>query len=89
MPQVTVYSQPSCVQCNATYRWLGKRGIDYDVVNLQEAPEKLEELRALGFAQAPIVQVEGFEPFSGFNPNLLEEQVLGVTREAPKLYKED
>ena len=33
---ITVYSKPSCVQCNATYRALTKKGIDYTVVDVIE-----------------------------------------------------
>ena len=30
---ITIYSQPSCVQCTATYKALDKLGLDYDVVD--------------------------------------------------------
>ena len=33
---IIVYSKPNCVQCNATYRALDKRGISYDVVDVTE-----------------------------------------------------
>lgn len=32
--RVTVYSKPSCVQCNATYRALDKAGITYSIVDI-------------------------------------------------------
>ena len=31
---VTVYTKPSCVQCNATYRALDSKGIEYEVLDL-------------------------------------------------------
>ena len=40
---VTVYSKPSCVQCNATYRALDSKGIDYEVLDLSEDPAALEQ----------------------------------------------
>ena len=33
---VTVYTKPSCVQCNATYRALDSKGIEYEVLDLSE-----------------------------------------------------
>jgi hypothetical protein len=33
---ITVYSKPSCVQCNATYRALHKAGVRYEVVDITE-----------------------------------------------------
>ncbi|HEY0218064.1 MAG TPA: glutaredoxin domain-containing protein, partial [Cellulomonas sp.] len=33
---ITVYSKPSCVQCNATYRALDKAGLAYEVVDITE-----------------------------------------------------
>src|SRR5690606_35206648 len=32
--KVTVYSKPACVQCDATYRALDKKGIEYTVVDI-------------------------------------------------------
>ena len=31
---ITVYSKPSCVQCNMTYKALDKADIDYSVIGL-------------------------------------------------------
>lgn len=32
--EITVYAKPSCVQCNATYRALNKKGIRYRKVDI-------------------------------------------------------
>lgn len=52
---VTVYTKPSCVQCTATYRALDSKGIDYDVLDLSEDPAALEQVKSLGYLQAPVV----------------------------------
>ena len=39
---VTVYTKPACVQCNATYRALDKKGIAYEVVDMSQDPAALE-----------------------------------------------
>ena len=33
---VTVYTKPACVQCNATYRALDKKGIAYQSVDISQ-----------------------------------------------------
>ncbi|MDR1392826.1 MAG: glutaredoxin-like protein NrdH [Bifidobacteriaceae bacterium] len=65
---VTVYSQPACPQCHATYRALERAGIAYSVVNLSDAVPSLEYVRSLGYLQAPVV-VAGSEHWSGFRPD--------------------
>ncbi|PXA80335.1 glutaredoxin-like protein NrdH [Auritidibacter ignavus] len=69
---VTVYSKPACVQCNATYRALDKKGIEYKVVDMSEDIEALEQVRALGYMQAPVVMTEG-DHWSGFRPDKIAE----------------
>ncbi len=50
---ITVYTKPACVQCNATYRALDKAGIEYAVVDISEDPEARDYVMALGYLQAP------------------------------------
>lgn len=50
---ITVYTKPSCVQCNATYRALDAKGIKYTPHDLSEDPSALERVKALGYMQAP------------------------------------
>lgn len=69
---VTVYTKPACVQCNATYRALDKKGIPYNSVDLSTTPEALDEIKALGYMQAPVVVTEE-DHWSGFNPEKIEE----------------
>ena len=72
---VRVLSLPHCVQCDATYRALDKRGIAYRVEDLGSMDEKVRaELRELGFLQAPVVLVTDgsghtVEAWSGFRPD--------------------
>lgn len=73
---VVVWSKPACVQCGSVIRWLKKRKIEHEVRNLPDFPEVLEAFKELGLLQAPIVVVEGREPFSGFNTKLLEEYLV-------------
>ncbi|MDN3483443.1 glutaredoxin-like protein NrdH [Arthrobacter sp. APC 3897] len=69
---VTVYTKPSCVQCNATYRALDKKGITYQIVDMSQDAEALERVRALGYMQAPVV-VTDQDSWSGFRPDKIAE----------------
>jgi glutaredoxin-like protein NrdH len=73
---LTVYTQPSCQPCKATKRWLDRRGISYQEVDVTTSPKDAEAIRALGFKEAPVVIVSSGDPeldlmWSGFDPNHL------------------
>ena len=70
--QVTVFSRTGCVQCNATYRALDGRGVEYQGVHgdvLRGGGG--DRQRALGFLHVPVVKVEGAAAWSGFRPDLI------------------
>lgn len=73
---ITVYSKPACVQCNATYRALDTKGIEYRVVDLSEDPSALDIVKAMGYMQAPVVVTED-DHWSGFRPDKIAG--LGVS----------
>lgn len=73
--KVTVYSTPSCAQCQATYRALDKKGIAYEVVDLAENAAAMEYVTGdLGYSQAPVVVVDEHDHWSGFRP----DQILRI-----------
>lgn len=69
---VTVYTKPSCVQCNATYRALDSKGIEYEVLDVTQDADALEQVKALGYMQAPVVITDG-DHWSGFRPDKIDE----------------
>ena len=69
---ITVYTKPSCVQCNATYRALDAKGIEYQITDLSEDASALEQVKALGYMQAPVV-VTDEDHWSGFRPDKIDE----------------
>lgn len=68
----TVYTKPSCVQCNATYRALDKKGIAYSSTDISVDAQALEDLKEMGFQQAPVVK-SPIGNWSGFNPGKIQE----------------
>jgi len=69
---VVVYTNPNCVQCEQTKKFLDKEGIEYTVENLQSDDnyEKLVDFVNRGFKSAPIV-VTDTETWSGYKPDKL------------------
>lgn len=76
-PIITVYSKPSCVQCNSTKWHLDKLGAHYEVVDMARNLDALEAARELGYASAPVVtvRVDGADSdlhWAGYRPDLLD-----------------
>ena len=71
---ITVYTKPSCVQCTATYRALDSKGIEYEIHDLSEDAAALEQVKALGYMQAPVV-VAGEDHWSGYRPDRIRSLV--------------
>ena len=67
---VTVYTLPSCVQCESTKKVLDKNNIEYSVVDLSLDDSAYEMVKALGYQAAPIV-IAGDDHWSGFRPDKL------------------
>ncbi|SDQ35917.1 Glutaredoxin-like protein NrdH [Tsukamurella pulmonis] len=74
---ITVYSKPACVQCNATYKALDKAGVPYNVVDISQDDEARDYVMGLGYLQAPVV-VAGDQHWSGFRPEKVRDAVSAV-----------
>lgn len=70
MSSITVYSKPSCYQCDATTRHLTNKGVEFEVVDITQDDAAREAVLALGYSSAPVV-VSGKTHFSGFRPDKL------------------
>lgn len=67
---VTVYTLPSCVQCESTKKVLDKNNVEYSVIDLSQDESAYEMVKALGYQAAPIV-IAGDDHWSGFRPDKL------------------
>lgn len=72
MTKITVFSKNNCMQCNMTKKFLTNAGVDFDEINLEEHPEKIDYVKSLGFTAAPVIEA-GDTVFSGFQPSKLKE----------------
>ena len=69
---VTIYTLPSCPQCETTKRFLTRQGIDYKEVDLSEDAEATEMVKQLGYVSAPVI-VAGDLHWSGFRLERLQQ----------------
>ncbi len=66
---VTVFTKPSCVQCTATYRALDKEHIDYETRDVSTDDKALEQVKKLGYLQAPVVVINGLDGLDELDPD--------------------
>lgn len=64
----TVYTKPSCVQCDMTKKMLDKIGVEYDTVDITQNPVALAMILDMGFKSAPVV-ITDTDSWAGFNPD--------------------
>ncbi|MDR7345658.1 glutaredoxin-like protein NrdH [Pantoea alhagi] len=67
---ITIYTKNNCMQCTATKNIMDKQGLAYQLVNLDDEPAAIENLKALGYRQLPVVMADG-DHWSGFRPDKL------------------
>ncbi len=53
--KITVFSKSVCSQCDSTKALLDQLELEYDVINIEETPGALDQLKAAGFRSAPVV----------------------------------
>lgn len=68
--RITIYTRNNCVQCHATKRAMESRGLDFEMVNLDQHPEMADALREQGFRQLPVV-IAGDIHWAGFRPDMI------------------
>lgn len=67
----TVYTKPSCVQCDMTKRYMDKNGIAYTTVDITQDPDALDMILGMGFSSAPVVISEKGS-WAGFQPEKID-----------------
>jgi glutaredoxin-like protein NrdH len=63
---VTVYSNPNCVQCEQTKKYLTLKGIDFESKMIADSPEVFPIVEANGYKAAPVVVLADGSSWSGF-----------------------
>ena len=77
MAQVTIYSTPTCVYCNAAKRFFTEKGVAYTEHNVAADTEKRKEMiEKSGQMGVPVIDIDG-QLVVGFNQPKIK-QLLGL-----------
>ena len=69
---VTVYTKPSCPQCDMTKRLLDRMRVEHTTVDVSTDPDARAYVTGLGYTSAPVVVVgDGGDHWAGFKPDRL------------------
>lgn len=71
---VVVYSNPNCVQCEQTKRFLTLKKIPFQSKMISDSPEVYDLIEAKGYKSAPVVVV-GEDSWSGFKLDKLSSLI--------------
>lgn len=71
---ITVYYKNNCMQCKMTKKFLEQHGANFQEINIDEHPEKVDYVKSLGFTSAPVIEADNLV-FSGFQPAKLKELI--------------
>lgn len=83
--QVTVYTTPTCPQCDMTKKTLTRGGVEYTVVDLSADEAAMKYVtQDLGYNAAPVV-VAGTQHWSGFRLGAIQNLVKAIHSEDAKL----
>ena len=66
---ITLYTKANCQPCRLSKRLLDDNEIEYEAVSVDDDPDTIEQLIALGHRQMPVVVVNDEEHWSGFRPD--------------------
>lgn len=76
---ITVYSQPACMQCKATIRYLDKLAADYSVIDITADDDaRSHVMDDLGYTQAPVVETDDGDHWFGYRPERLASAVTAA-----------
>lgn len=74
--QITVYTTPSCPQCEMTKKVLTRGEVEFEVVDLSANPEAMTYVKEeLGYASAPVVTLSNGQHWSGFRNEYLKSLI--------------
>ncbi|MGJ9405286.1 glutaredoxin family protein [Nesterenkonia aurantiaca] len=83
---ITVYTKPGCPPCGRTKFVLQREGLPFEEIDMTRDAQTLEAVKALGYAQAPVVVVRPAGAtedvhWSGLNPDKLAEHCINPVKE--------
>lgn len=80
---ITIYTKPNCPACKLTEKALTKAGVGFEVIDLSQRPDIVEQLRSEGLLAAPVLEGPDGARTSGFRPDRIKALVAMVAPDAP------
>ena len=71
---ITVYSNPNCIQCEQTKRFLSLKSLPFESKMISDSPEIFSLIEEKGYTSAPIVVTEN-DSWSGFRLDKLNSLI--------------
>ncbi|CDZ89026.1 glutaredoxin-like protein NrdH [Rhodococcus ruber] len=68
---VTIYTKPSCVQCDASKRRFKNLKIAYTEIDITQDDAARDYVLGLGYSQAPVI-VAGGDHWAGYKPDRID-----------------
>lgn len=82
-PAMTIYSRHGCPGCALTQRSLASKGVSFEVVDLDEHPELVAQLKQQGLTALPIIQTPDGQRTAGFRPDRIKQIIAMATTATP------
>lgn len=76
---ITVYTKPNCVRCNATKKYLTKKGAAFEEAPLNDDVIKMLQERGITSAPGVVVTTDGgavVDVWGGYNPAKIRRHAL-------------
>jgi glutaredoxin-like protein NrdH len=59
---ITLYSRPDCQPCKRIKAWWNRKGVEFTEINVEESPDDLAAIKALGYERVPVTIVSTGDP---------------------------
>lgn len=59
---ITLYSRPDCQPCKRIKAWWKRKGVEFTEINVEESPDDLAAIKALGYERVPVTIVSTGDP---------------------------
>ncbi len=77
MKKVTIYSQPTCPDCNNAKAYLDRKGVPYEDINVKDNKKAMDEMvKKYGIRVTPVIII-GDQVMVGFNGPKIKK-ILGA-----------
>ena len=79
---ITYYAYPKCTTCRKAKKWLDDQGVEYNEINIAEAPPSKEQL-------SEIYGASGVDLKKFFNTSGMKYRELGLKDKLPQMSEEE